>query len=1049
MLIVLLALFLVALVAPLIIHKSGRQGFLILAAVPTAGFIWVATQLPKILASEELLASGAAADNRDSALVQTWEWIPQLGVQLSFRLDTLSAFLSLIVLGVGAAVLVYCARYFLADEPRLGTFGAQFLAFAGAMFGLVITDDLMVLFIFWEITSILSFLMIGYQAHRIFSRRSAMTALIITTFGGLGMLIGLVMVGYAAGTYRVSEVIAQGAELLSGDFAGAYMTWAIGLILLGAITKSAQVPFHFWLPAAMAAPTPVSAYLHAAAMVKAGIYLVARFAPAFAGETVWHIMVLGIGMWTMLVGGWRALRQTDIKLILAYGTVSQLGFLMIANGLGTVNGAIAGLAMLLAHALFKAPLFMVVGAIDKITGTRDLNKLSDLRTSHPALFWVAAISSLSMAGVPPLFGFVGKETVLQAALDWGLWRSDAHTSGMIAGEPSFWGAAWSWAPLVVVVLGSILTVAYSARFMWASFAKKKSRTTAGDVPVPQTRALRGFGRVGLMPAALLAAASIVAGLIPGWVGALPYAFGQTFTPVGGEEASPLALWHGFSLVLGLSALIILMGLLLFAARARITKAQESVPTWIDAARLYRLVMAKLDDLAVWITGRTQRGDLSFYLYIILAITVAAPLSVMLFPLNVDDSTISLPNAAFFGDWMLTGHPIYLLAAVVMIVAAIAAIRAKRRFWAVLLVSTTGYGLAAIFAFQGSPDLALTQVLVESVLTVAMVLGLRVLPPEIPKAQEKHDNQWARALLAISFGFTMMWVAATAMASRVAEPISLAMPDLSYNEGGGTNIVNVTLVDMRAWDTFGEITVLAAVATGVASLVFIAERESKRRSITDVAAGSVGHYNIADSAMNDSEVQRFANFFKVRRQPWIVAGATMAPERRSIIFEVITRLIFHAIIMVSLYLLIAGHNLPGGGFAGGLLAGIAFAIRYLAGGRYELEQSFRAPAGLILGSGLAVAALAGLVPLFFGGEVFQAYDVEVLLPFFGYVHFASAVVFDIGVYLVVIGLILDVLRSLGSEVDARYEVETRDRTEAEQRMTAARASAMTPGGHRDD
>ena len=1049
MLIVLLALFLVALIAPLIIEKSGRSGFLILAAVPAAGFIWLATQLPKVLASEELLASGASADAQDSTLVQTWDWIPQLGIQLSFRLDTLSAFLGLIVLGVGAAVLAYCARYFLADERRLGTFGAQFLAFAGAMFGLVVTDDLMVLFVFWEITTILSFLMIGYQAHRVYARRSATTALIVTTFGGLAMLIGLVMLGHAAGTYRLSEIVAQGSELLTGELAGSYMTWAIGLVLLGAITKSAQVPFHFWLPAAMAAPTPVSAYLHAAAMVKAGIYLVARFAPAFAGETIWHIMVLGIGMWTMLVGGWRALRQTDIKLILAYGTVSQLGFLMIANGLGTVNGAIAGLAMLLAHSLFKAPLFMVVGAIDKITGTRDLNKLSGLRTSQPALFWVAAIASLSMAGVPPLFGFVGKETVLQASLDWATWRSDAHIAGEVSGDPSFWGAAWSWAPLVVVVLGSILTVAYTARFMWASFATKKRTTDDGVVKVPQTRSLRGFGRVGLMPAALLAAAGLIAALVPGWVGQLPYAFGQTFTPVGGEEAAPLALWHGFTPVLGLSMLIIAGGLLLFAAKARISQAQQNVPHWIDAAKVYRSIMAKLDDVAVWITGRTQRGDLSFYLYIILAMTVLAPLSVLLFPTNVDDSTISLPNAAFFGDWMLTGHPVYLLLAVVMILAAISAIRAKRRFWAVLLVSTTGYGLAAIFAFQGSPDLALTQVLVESVLTVAMVLGLRMLPPNIPQMQRKSDNQWARALLAIGFGLTMIWVGATVMASRVAAPISLDMPDLSYNEGGGTNIVNVTLVDMRAWDTFGEITVLAAVATGVASLVFIAERDRGRRKISDITSGTVGRYRPSESAMNEDEVKSFANFFKVDRQPWIVAGATMAPERRSIIFEVVTRLIFHAIILVSLYLLISGHNLPGGGFAGGLLAGIAFAIRYLAGGRYELEQSVRVPAGIVLGSGLAIAAIAGVVPLFFGGQVFQAYDVEVLLPFFGHVHFASAMVFDIGVYLVVIGLVLDVLRSLGSEVDSRHEIETRDRAEAEQRMTAARATAQTPGGHSDD
>ncbi len=1045
MLIVLLALFVVALIAPLIIHKSGRSGFLILAAIPAAGFIWLATQLPKVLASEELLASGAAADHQDTSLVQSWEWIPALGIQLSFRLDTLSAFLGLIVLGVGAAVLVYCARYFMAREPRLGTFGAQFLAFAGAMFGLVTTDDLLVLYVFWEITSILSFLMIGYQAHRIFARRSAMTALMVTTLGGLSMLIGLVMFGHAAGTYRISDIVAQGPQLLTGDFAGAYITWAIALLLLGAITKSAQVPFHFWLPAAMAAPTPVSAYLHAAAMVKAGIYLVARFAPAFASENIWQVMVLGVGMWTMLVGGWRALRQTDIKLILAYGTVSQLGFLMIANGLGTASGAIAGLTMLLAHSLFKAPLFMVVGAIDKITGTRDLTKLSGLRKTHPGLFWTAAIASLSMAGVPPLFGFIGKETVMQASMDWALWRTDAF----MVGEPNFWGAAWGWAPLVIVFLGSILTVAYTARFMWAAFATKKVRAGGDLQELPQTPALRGFGRLGLIPAALLSLAGLVAALVPGWVGALPYGYSQTFQQIDGEYVQPLALWHGLNLVLGLSVLIILAGLGLFAIRGYVSQVQAAVPTWIDMSRVYRNGLARLDDLAIWITGRTQRGDLSFYLYIILAVTVIAPLAILLFPTNTDDTTISLPNAAFSGDWMITGHPVYFVVAVVMIFAAIAAIRAKRRFWAVILVSTTGYSLAAVFAFQGSPDLAMTQVLVESVLTVVMVLGLRVLPPDIPKVQENHDNQWARALLAIGFGLVMVWIAATVMASRVADPISLAMPDLSYNEGGGTNIVNVTLVDMRAWDTFGEITVLAAVATGVASLVFIAEREKRRKSLSEITAGTVGAYRIADLPMNEAEVKSFRSFFNVQREPWIVAGATMAPERRSIIFEVITRLIFHAIILVSVYLLIAGHNLPGGGFAGGLLAGIAFAIRYVAGGRFELEQAIKIPAGIILGSGLAIAAIAGVVPLFFGGQVFQAYDVEVLLPLFGHVHFASAMVFDIGVYLVVIGLVIDVLRSLGSEVDRRYEVETRDRIQAEQRMAAARVSAHTSGGHRDD
>src|SRR5699024_9598527 len=278
---------------------------------------------------------------------------------------------------------------------------------------------------------------------------------------------------------------------------------------------------------------------------------------------------------------------------------------------------------------------------------------------------------------------------------------------------------------------------------------------------------------------------------------------QTFEPVGNEQVEPLALWHGWSLELGLSGIIVARGIVLFIAARLIGQPQQNVPTWIDSPRICALALARFDAVPVWITGRVRRGD-----------------------------------------------PAYFLAATVIILSAFATIRARRRFWAVLLVSTTGYGTAVIFALQGSPDLALTQVLVESVLTVAMVLGLRVLPPRIPDMERKDDSKWARAILAIGFGLTMMWVAATVMASRVADPISLQMPELSYSEGGGSNIVNVTLVDMRAWDTFGEITVLAAAATGVASLVFIAERERRRHSLTEVAAGSVGRYNVADSAMDD-------------------------------------------------------------------------------------------------------------------------------------------------------------------------------------------------------
>lgn len=1041
MLVVLIALYAIALLAPLIFRVIPRAGFFILAAAPLVAFMWQLTLLPEVLgAARQGAFDGPAREMAGpSSLVQFWDWVPELGMNLSFRMDTLSAFMSLIVLGVGAAVLLYCARYFDALDRKNGAFGGQLLAFAATMFGLVTTDDLLVLYIFWEITSILSFVLIGYAGHRIYARRSALTALVVTTFGGLSMLAGLVMLGHASDTYQISEILAGKEELL-GAVSSSYLAWMIALILLGALTKSAQVPFHFWLPSAMAAPTPVSAYLHAAAMVKAGIFLVARFAPLFAQESVWQIMVLGVGMWTMLVGGWRALRQTDIKLVLAYGTVSQLGFLMIVNGLGSPEAAVAGLAMLLAHSLFKAPLFMVVGIIDKKTGSRDLTRLSGIGRNAGRLFTTAVIAAVSMAGIPLTLGFVAKEASLEAALTWGSTGAEAFSS---ADSLNFWGAVAAWAPLIVLVAGSILTVAYTLRFIWGAFADKYETNDDGvRVKLPDTPISATVGVLGRAPALVLAVLGVVFGVFPQWISALPVEFARTFDTASGHagEVSELAAWHGFNLVLMLSVGMLVLGSLMFIARDGVARFQNAVPAWVDANEGYRKIFAKLDQFAIWLTGRTQRGELNFYLYIILAVMVVGSLAVLVFPTNSDPTTPSLPNIAFFADWILADSYGVVVLGVLMVIATFAAIAAKKRFMTVLLISVTGYGLAGIFALQGSPDLALTQLLVESIVLVAMVLGLRVLPIRVPKELTGRDHRFARGILAVGFAITMMWVAATVMASRTEDPISLAMPDLAYNEGGGTNIVNVTLVDMRAWDTFGEITVLAAAATGVASLVFIAERERAAKSISQVTKGSVGRYHDAAVNLDTTELSVVRDFSNVSRSSWLIAGPTLAPERRSIIFEVVTRLTFHTIILLSLYLLIAGHNFPGGGFAGGLLAGLALTLRYLAGGRFELSQALPVAPGIILGSGLALAAVAGLFPLFIGGEVFQAYDVEVLLPLFGPIHFASAMVFDIGVYLVVIGLVVDVLRSLGGEVDRRQEADNRTAQEVAQRRTGTRLAA---------
>ncbi|HIW99776.1 MAG TPA: Na+/H+ antiporter subunit A [Candidatus Nesterenkonia stercoripullorum] len=973
----LVVLFAVSIAAPIIFHYVGRRAFFILAGVSAAGLVWALTYVPDVLSADQ----NALAGQPNAPPEETFEWIPELGVELSFRMDALALVMSILILGVGALVLLYCARYFPKGEKAAGPFGAQLFAFAASMLGLVLSDDLVMLFIFWELTTILSFLLIGYSAHRIFARRSAVQALIVTTFGGLAMLVGLLWIGELAGSYRLSEVIAAGSEL-----SGTAVDIAMVLVLVGALSKSALVPFHFWLPAAMAAPTPVSAYLHAAAMVKAGVYLVARFAPGYHDSSFWLPLVLGLGLFTMLVGAYRALRQTDIKLVLAYGTVSQLGFLIMINGLGTENAALAGLAMLLAHGFFKAALFMVVGIIDHNAGTRDLRVLSGLATSQKPLFWVAVIATASMAGLPPLFGFVAKEVVFESFYE------IAELEG-----------GWGWVVMVGVVLASVLTFAYSARFLWGAFGRKPGRdTTIFHHPVDG---------VFLSAPAVLSVVTVVAAFYPAPIEALIAPFSELFDPaVAGESPTYLALWHGLTPVLGLSVLTWVLGALLFWARRPVATVQARIPAWIDAARGYRAMMRALDDFSIWLTGRTQRGSLGYYLFIILAVATISPIVVML-----------LSGMDVSAHHIVAEQPMQMVLGAVVISGAVGAVFAPKRFMAVLMVSLCGYGIAGIFALQGAPDLALTLLLVESIVLVVFVLALRSLPQRV-WTQSATKFKLGRAVLGISFGLVVMAAAAVAMNSRVADPVSLEYPWMSLDVGHGANIVNVTLVDLRAWDTFGEITVLAAAATGVASLIFVKRRDVQRRNISEVPSGSVGRI-LSDESLPPRqirEIQVVRSFATVAREAWLVAGRTLAPEHRSIIFEVVTRLMFHAIVLLSIYLLLAGHNSPGGGFAGGLLAGLALILRYLAGGRYELEAAIPVSAGALMGWGLAVACFTGVLPLFVNGQVFQSFYVDLTIPVLGEHSLVSSVLFDVGVYLVVIGLILDILRSLGSEIDVRSE-----------------------------
>ncbi|MGC5051608.1 Na+/H+ antiporter subunit A [Micromonospora sp. DT48] len=929
---------LAAVIAPGLVRLWGRNALYLVALPPAAALIWALSHTSGVRGGEPV--------------VETVPWVPQLGLELALRMGTVSWLMVALVGGVGALVLAYSARYFRTDDAGLGRFAAVFVAFAGAMLGLVVSDDLLLLYVFWELTTVFSYLLIGYDPVKRAGRRAAMKALLVTTLGGLAMLAGFVMLGQHAGSYRWSEV----AENLPS---GGYLAVAVVLVLLGALSKSAIFPFSFWLPGAMAAPTPVSAYLHAAAMVKAGVFLVALMGPAVADVAPWRPVLLATGLITMFLGGWAALRQVDLKLLLAYGTVSQLGLLMVILGGGTRDAALAGVAMVLAHALFKATLFLTVGVVDHATGTRDLRELSGLGRRSPALAVVAGLAAASMAGLPPMAGFVAKEAALEALLHGG-------TADLVV--------------LAGVVFGSVLTVAYTLRFLWGAFADKPGIEATEVRPVSWSL---------LAPAAVLALAGVTVGVLAPAVDRLLAPYADLYPSA--ETGYHLALWHGFTPALGLSVLAVAGGVGLFQLMRR-ERVRATLRLPFDGADVYRKSIGLVDRLAVELTGATQRGSLPFYLGVILVVLVLLPGGTLV-------AGSPWPQRFHLWDTPLQG-----VAAAVVVVAAVMAARALRRLTAMILVGVAGYGIALLFILHGAPDLALTQFLVETVTIVMFVLVLRRLPAKFSERPIRSSRR-GRVALGVAVGAITAGMAYVAAGARQAVPISVGFPDEAVSYGGGKNVVNVTLVDIRAWDTMGEIAVLVVAATGVASLIFRHARDLDRRS--DIPGGGR-----AESP----------------RPRWLTTGATARAQ--SVILQVITRLLFHAIMLFAIYLLFSGHNAPGGGFTAGLVAGLALAVRYLAGGRTELNGAAPVDAGMVLGAGLFVAVGTGLAALLLGGEFLQSALLDFHLPVLGHVHFVTSAFFDVGVFLIVVGLVLDILRSLGAEMDRQHETEDNEVREKE-------------------
>lgn len=946
MLAILLAHALAAAVAPLLVARVGRLAFYPLALVPFGSLIWVLARWP---------------GNGPGVRVDI-PWVPELAMDIALRFDALAAIMSVLVLGIGSLVLFYCASYFRHrdghTEPRLPSFAAELVAFSGAMFGLVISDNLLVLYIFWELTTVLSFLLVGHYAERLASRRAAVQALLVTTAGGLAMLVGVIVLGHVGGSFLLSDLIANPPTGLAASV-------GLVLVLIGALSKSAIVPLHFWLPGAMAAPTPVSAYLHAAAMVKAGIYLLARMSPGFAEAAPWRPVVLVLGITTMILAGWRALREYDLKLILAFGTVSQLGFLVVLTGTGDPDILLAGLVMLCAHALFKAALFMVVGIIDHTVGTRDIRKLAWLGNRQPLLLLIAGIAAASMAGVPLTLGFVGKELAFATVL---------HSRVL--------GSAAPWV-LAGIVIGSMFTITYSMRFMWGAFARK-------GLPEPSAR-VRGMHTptpAFLTAPALLAVTSVAVGILPGWLNG---ALGSYADPVDAH----IAIWEGFGVPLLLTAMAFAVGILAFFSRGRLRRARLAVNLLGNADRGYDAVLRGADVLSQRLTALTQRGSIPFTQATILVTLVTLPTIV----LAVGDR-----DPAHLKLW---DSPLQGVVGLLILAAAIGATVMRNRLAAVLLVGITGYGAGTIFALHGAPDLALTQFLVETLTLVIFVLVLRALPAE-SDIQQANRFRLPRAVLAIAVGCTVTALGVYAMAARRDRPIADLLPQAAYQRGHGANTVNVLLVDIRAWDTLGEISVLLVAATGVASLMFRHRRFGRAPRVGDAA----GQPDVV-----------------VASGIWLRGSELRDPKHRSLVLEVATRLIFPLVMVLSFYFFFAGHNVPGGGFAGGLTAGLALVLRYLAGGRYELGETLPFDAGKILGLGLAFSGGTALSSMLLGAPVLSSATIQFDMLGFGHVKIVTAIFFDLGVYLVVVGLVLDVLRSLGARLDVELEESPRTRAGA--------------------
>ncbi|WP_027485580.1 monovalent cation/H+ antiporter subunit A [Rhodanobacter sp. OR87] len=907
-----------------------------------AAWLMTATALLGLLLSLWLYPTIAAGH----VLRQVIPWVPGLGLDLVFRVDGFSWLFMLLICGIGTLVGLY-ARYYMSPDDPLARFFALLLAFMGSMLGIVMSGNVIQLVFFWELTSLFSFLLIGYWHHGASARDGARMALIVTSGGGLCLFAGVLLLGHVVGSYDLDAILAAGNAVR----AHALYTPTLLLILLGAFTKSAQFPFHFWLPQAMSAPTPVSAYLHSATMVKAGVFLLVRFWPVLGGTDQWFWVVGGVGLVTLILGAYSAMFEQDLKGVLAYSTISHLGLITMLVGLGSALGVVAAIFHIVNHATFKASLFMAAGAVDHEAGTRDLRKLGGLRRFMPVTATLALIAGAAMAGVPLLNGFLSKEMFFAETL--------ATRQGPLLDLVS----------VVVAVAASAFGVTYSIRFVRGVFF---GRVPAGLPREPHEPPL--WMR---FPIGLLALACLLVGMLPARViGPSLRAAASSVLGAGQLPDYSLAVWHGLTTPLLMSVFAFVAGCLLFVSLRRRFDAIEAAPltSRFSGKRLFERALAVFAaDIPQRIERRYPSRRLqSQLLWIVLLALVAGTLAATSVPFGFRPRWSSV-DPAFALLWLLGAA------------CAIGAASQAKFHRLAALVLTGGAGLVSCvsFVWLSAPDLAATQLLVEVVTTILILLGLRWLPKRIEglaaESRAHRFRRWRDVFIAIVVGLGVASLAYAAMMHPVADSISHFFLERAYTEGGGRNVVNVILVDFRGFDTLGEISVLAIVALTVFALL--------RRFRP--AAESI-------SAPLQQQRQAAPDADQPGRAPdHSLTDYLMIPG-------LIIQLMFPVILLFGLHLFLRGHDLPGGGFVAGITVAVALILLYMARGARWVESRLHVLPVRWIGAGLLLAVSTGLASLAFGRPFLTSYFHYAELPVLGRLPLASAVLFDLGVFSVVVG-----------------------------------------------